>query len=95
MPEEYLHNLEHGGIAIFYDCPDGCDPIKDQLTEMVNEAVRNGGKVLLAPHSEIGATISLAAWTFLDQFEVFDEDRIRAFVNAHESSPNAPEPNAR
>ena len=95
QPEEYLHNLEHGGIAIFYDCPDGCDSIQGQLTTLVEEAVKNGGKVLLSPHSDTGATISLAAWIFLDQFEAFDEERIRAFVNSHESSPNAPEPFAR
>ena len=95
LPEEYVHNLEHGGIAIFYDCPDDCDTIKAQITEVVEEAVKNGGKVLMAPHADTGATITLAAWTFMDQFEAFDEDRIRAFVNSHESSANAPEPFAR
>lgn len=94
-PEEYVHNLEHGGIAIFYDCPDGCDLIRQQLTDLVDEAVKNGGKVLLAPHSGTGATVSVAAWTFIDQFDFFDEDRIRDFVNSHESSANAPEPFAR
>jgi hypothetical protein len=37
--------------------------------------------------------IALTAWTFLDQFEVFDEARISDFVSSHESSPNAPEAN--
>ena len=95
QPEEYIHNLEHGGIGIFYDCPDGCGPLLQELSELVEEAVNNGGKVLLAPHTGTGATISLAAWTFLDQFEAFDEDRIRDFVNTHDSSANAPEPFAR
>lgn len=95
LPEEYVHNLEHGGIGIFYDCPDGCDALVGQLTDVVEKAIGNNGKVLVAPHSETGATISLTAWTFLDQFETFDEDRISAFVNAHESSANAPEPFAR
>lgn len=95
QPEEYVHNLEHGGIGIFFDCPSGCDAIQDLLTELVNEAVKNGGKVILAPHSDTGATITLTAWTFMDQMENFDEERIREFVNSHESSPNAPEPNAR
>ena len=35
--------------------------------------------------------IALTAWTFIDQFGEFDEDRIRDFVSSHESSPNAPE----
>jgi hypothetical protein len=36
--------------------------------------------------------IALTAWTFLDGFDDFDEARIMAFISAHESSPNAPEP---
>ena len=95
VPEEYVHNLEHGGIGIFYDCPDGCDALVTQLTEAVDRAIGNNGKVLLAPHSGTGATITLAAWTFMDQFEAFDSERISDFVNSHESSANAPEPLAR
>jgi hypothetical protein len=95
VPEEYVHNLEHGGIGIFYDCPDGCDALVAQLTEVVDKAIENNGKVLLAPHSGTGATITLAAWTFMDQFEAFDSERISDFVNSHESSANAPEPLAR
>jgi hypothetical protein len=95
VPEEYVHNLEHGGIGIFYDCPEGCDALVAQLSEVVNRAIGNNGKVLLAPHSGTGATITLAAWTFMDQFEAFDSDRISDFVNSHESSANAPEPLAR
>lgn len=95
IPEEYVHNLEHGGIGIFYDCPDGCDPLVEQLSDFVTFASNNGVKILLAPHSGTGATITLASWTFMDQFEVFDEGRIREFVEAHESSANAPEPFAR
>ena len=37
------------------------------------------------------ATIALRAWTFLDKFDEFDEERILAFVDAHMGSPNAPE----
>ena len=93
--EEYIHNLEHGGIGIFYDCPDGCDDLVAQLEETASRAVSNGGKVILAPHAGLDNTIALAAWTFLDTFDAYDEDRINDFVNSHDSSPNAPEPNAR
>jgi hypothetical protein len=94
-PEEYVHNLEHGGIAIFYDCPEGCDALVGQLSDLVNEFIGKNGKVLMAPHPNMDTRIALAAWTFLDTFENFDEDRIREFVVAHESSSNAPEPFAR
>ncbi len=95
QPEQYLHNLEHGGIAVFYNCPDGCPELVAQLTGIVDEALGNGAKILMAPHPDAASQISLVAWTFLDEFDVFDEDRVREFVNNHESSPNSPEPNAR
>ncbi len=91
-PEIYVHNLEHGGIGIFYDCPTGCDALVGQLTDLTISLIGDGNKVLLAPHGGTDATISLAAWTFLDQFDDFDEARIRQFVDAHESSINSPEP---
>ncbi len=94
-PEVYIHNLEHGGVAVFYNCPDGCDTLKGQLTDLVNTGVNRGAKMLLAPHSGFEGRIALAAWTFLDVFDEFDEDRIRDFFDNHQSSVNAPEPNAR
>jgi hypothetical protein len=90
LPDEVLvHNLEHGGIGIHYNCPDGCDELIDQLEGIANRAV----KVILAPYPDMDTTIALTAWTFLDAFEEFDKDRVEDFVRAHESSPNAPEYN--
>ena len=91
-PEIFVHNLEHGGTGIFYDCPAGCDTLVRQLTDLTNALIGDGNKVLLAPHSGTDATISLVAWTFIDQFDDFNEARIRQFVDAHESSINSPEP---
>ena len=93
--EVRIHNLEHGGIAISYNCPNGCDELVEQLGALVDEAVRQGGKVLMSPNPNTESVITLTAWTFIDQFDVFDEDSVRDFVGSHESSPNAPEPNAR
>ena len=93
--EVLVHNLEHGGIGIHYDCPDGCDELVQQLSELVTTAANRGGKVIMSPYPGMDSTISLTAWTFIDRLDAFDEDRIRDFVNSHESSPNAPEATAR
>jgi len=45
----------------------------------------------MSPYSGMDTAIALTAWTFLDQFDVFDEERVSAFISSHESSPNAPE----
>ena len=86
-----MHNLEHGYINFHYDCPEECPELVAQLSELVQEGIDQGGKLLMSPYPEMDRKIAVTAWTFLDRMDAFDEDRIRAFVNAHESSPNAPE----
>ncbi len=93
--EVLIHNLEHGGIGVHYDCPDGCDELVQQLAELVSKAVNGSLKVIMSPYPGMDSTISLTAWTFIDKLDFFDKDRISDFVGSHESSPNAPEPNAR
>ena len=96
IPEEKrVHNLEHGGIGIEYNCPEGCVELVDNLSQLVDVAVDGGLKVVLSPYPSMDTRIALTAWNFIDQFDVFDEERIKAFIDAHESSPNAPEANAR
>jgi hypothetical protein len=91
IPDEVLnHNLEHGGIRIHYNCPDGCSELVSQLVD----SARLGRKVVLSPYTNMEATIALAAWNYIDTFEEYDAERIREFIAAHESSANAPEWNA-
>lgn len=88
LPDEILvHNLEHGGVGIHYNCPEGCDELIGQLEEIANRM----GKVIMSPYPEMDTRIALTAWTFLDVFDEFDKDRVEDFARAHESSPNAPE----
>lgn len=89
--EILIHNLEHGYVNVHYNCPDGCDDLVASLTALVEEGLERRGKLLMAPYPDMDSRIALTAWTFIDQFEDFDEQRIRDFVTAHESSPNAPE----
>lgn len=92
IPDEVLvHNLEHGGIGVHYNCPDGCDELVDQLAGVV----RRSGKIVMSPYPGMETRIALTAWNFLDAFDDFDEVRIKDFIDTHESSSNAPEPNVR
>ena len=96
VADEYrIHNLEHGGVGVHYNCPEGCPELVERLAEIVNRAAGGGLKVMMSPYPDMQSTIALTAWTFIDQFEVFDEQRIKDFIDAHESSPNAPEYTAR
>lgn len=89
LPDELLvHNLEHGGVVIRYNCPTGCARLVDQLAGITGRY----RKVILAPYSGSGTRIALTAWTYLDRFDEFDEERIVRFIEAHMNSPEAPEP---
>ena len=92
--EVLLHNLEHGYVNVHYGCPDGCPELVQQLADIIDKATDRGGKVLMSPYPEMETRIAVTAWTFIDSFDVFDEQRISDFVNSHESSPNAPEATA-
>ena len=93
IPDKVMvHNLEHGGVAIRYDCPAGCDELVRELAALVAAAADEGKKVIMSPYPQMDTRIALAAWTFIDKFDDFDSDRINNFIEAHESSPNAPEP---
>jgi hypothetical protein len=34
----YVHNLEHGGVVLLYNCPAGCPDVVDSLVTLVREA---------------------------------------------------------
>ena len=88
IPDETLvHNLEHGGVRIHYDCPDGCPELVEQLAEIA----RRAPEVVMSPYPDMGNRIALVAWRVLDKFDEFDEQRVADFVNAHMNSTRAPE----
>src|SRR5262245_35382802 len=83
QPDEALvHNLEHGGIVVAYNCPDGCPALAQQLKDLVGQY---RSKVVLVPrrNRDVPYRITLTAWTWLDGFDDVDAARIQAFVAAH------------
>lgn len=89
LPDELVvHNMEHGGVIIRYDCPIGCPALVSQLADVTLRYQ----KVILSPYSNLGTRIALTAWTYLDKFDEFDEGRIVLFIETHMNSPESPEP---
>lgn len=76
-----IHNLEDGGVGIWYNCPDGCPELVDQLTGIVDEMGEE--RLLLAPYPDMDATIALTAWNRIDKMEKFDRERIIEFIKAY------------
>lgn len=89
IPKEVLvHSMEHGTVLVLYNCPQGCDDLRQQLEAIVQEYGEDGKLVLAAPYPDMDATIALVAWTRLDKFDEFDEGRIRRFIEVHERRYN-------
>ena len=88
--ETLLHNLEHGGSLILYDCTGGCPDLVRQLTSSAESYMAGGRKVILAPYPGMSGTIALVAWRYLDTFDELDAERIIQFMEADPAS-DAPE----
>lgn len=95
--EQVIHNLEDGGVIVYFQCADGCPELIDQLTGVIKPYADAGRKVMLLPndptwtdggsqplHEDMGAAIALTTWQRIDKFEDFDADRMRAFIVRYE-----------
>jgi hypothetical protein len=91
--ERMLHNLEHGGIVIWYQpAPLGADDLA-KLTQFAQQQITTERfKVILTPWSggDFGHPIAVTAWNWLLYLDSSDLDKINAFIDAHYG--DAPEP---
>jgi hypothetical protein len=74
-----VHNLEDGGVLIQYNCPD-CDDMVSKLKDVVR---RYPDKIILAPYPAMKYRIALTAWSYIENMDEFDEERIVRFIEAH------------
>lgn len=87
LPDEVLiHNLEHGGIGIHYNCPDGCEDLVERLRNLVPQ---NPSQFIVSPYPDMDTKIAITAWRTHLHLEKFDEQLIREFIGAFKD--NAPE----
>jgi hypothetical protein len=91
--ERMIHNLEHGGIVIWYQ-PALLDATGlASLTQFVQQQITEAQfKVILTPWSgaNFGHPIAVTAWNWLLYLETADLDKVRGFIDAHYGQ--APEP---
>ncbi|MGH7767481.1 MAG: DUF3105 domain-containing protein [Candidatus Binatia bacterium] len=81
--ELQVHNLEDGGVIVQYNCPainPECNPLIEKLAGIVRRYSRN---VILAPYPGMKEKIALTAWSRIDKFDDFDENRIVRFIEAY------------
>jgi hypothetical protein len=84
--ERLVHNMEHGGVVIWYNCSD-CEEVVASMSEMVVGYLEDGRALVMTPYPEMEPdTIALTSWSRLDKFSIdeYSEDRLRRFIRAHE-----------
>jgi hypothetical protein len=89
-----IHNLEHGGIVIWYEADELDEAAIQQLTEYVDTQVRSTRyKVILSPWDgeDLESPIAVTAWRWLLFLDEPNIDAIRSFLDAHYG--RSPEPN--
>lgn len=91
---QVIHNLEHGGIVIWFQ-PGQLDQdgISALTTYVRQQNQTNRFKVILSPWigQDFGHAVAVTAWNWLLYLDSADTDMIREFTNDHYG--DAPEPN--
>ena len=88
-PGYWVHNLEHGGIVVLYDCPQACP----EVTATVRQALQNFPKdkfgevkLVSTPYKGLpnGAKTAAVAWQWVETYPAsITYDQLLAFYNAH------------
>lgn len=95
--ELLVHNMEDGGVIVFYQCEEECPELVEQLTESVEPFISTGRHVVLVPnqpgwsvgngpslHEDMGSKIALTAWTKSLKLDEYDADAIEDFIRRYE-----------
>ncbi|MBI4571013.1 MAG: DUF3105 domain-containing protein [Chloroflexi bacterium] len=83
--ETLIHNLEHGGVVLWYNTTD--QAIIDELEGLFEDRLK-GDEILLvmAPYPEMeDETIAITAWSRRDKFPVseYTKERVEHFIDVH------------
>lgn len=92
LPLGYLvHDLEHGAIVLFYDCPDGCADEVAQVQSFIDELPADPRcapfgiehQVVLVPRPGLRARWAASAWGYSITADCFDAQLFGEFYAEH------------
>ena len=78
--ENWVHNLEHGGVVFLAHCPDGCSDDWDTLAGIVQA---HPGQAVLTPYSLMDSRFAVVAWDWRMLTDCVDATAFEAFFQAH------------
>lgn len=93
--DEYVHNEEHGGIVLLYNCPNGCQDVVDAFTTLYDERQPDDFgevKLVVTPDPLYDGGFAAAAWDHVYRPTSLDLDGFRCFIDAYidKGPENAP-----
>lgn len=77
--ENFVHNLEHGGVALLYDCPDGCDAEIAALREFVF----GHELTVLTPFEGLRTRFAVTSWGYRLETDCLDLALVTSFYDSH------------
>ena len=82
----WVHNLEHGAIAVLYRCQTDCDEVVPQM-EAIYEDLPNAAfgevKLIAFPYAGLVPKFMLVAWHWQEPMDSFDPELVRDFYRDH------------
>jgi hypothetical protein len=78
-PENFVHNLEHGGVAILYHCPEGCATALAALQRFVS----GHELTVLTAYPDLDRRFALTAWGYRTGADCLSLAAVEAFYEAH------------
>jgi Protein of unknown function (DUF3105) len=83
--ERWVHNLEHGGVVLLYNCSTGCDDVVGALTTLYHSTPPdqyNEQRILIVPDSQMPHRAAAVAWGWRWQGDSVDSPTVRCFIDA-------------
>lgn len=86
----YVHNLEHGGVALLYRCASDCPDIVAGLRAVMDAQPQDPActppiksRIVLTPDPELDVPVAAAAWTYTYRADCVDAPSLSAFIRDH------------
>ena len=98
-PEYWVHNLEHGYVAVLYNCPSGCGTEFQQLRSWYHSLPPDASgavpypKVIVLPYLKMDVPFAAVSWDWYDPMPAFSIDEVKRFYANHVgqgAEPSAP-----
>jgi hypothetical protein len=78
----WVHNIEHGGIVLLYNCPNNCNTELNVLRDVLD--ARPDNKILLTPDPLLGGSrFAAVSWTWVYAFDEPTLEQLLCFVDQH------------